>query len=145
MPPKTKEKVVIPRNFILLDELEKSEKGKYAWDATISADAVFENILLKNWSGTIITDPRRTGGQEYTFHFSLYAGDDYPKVPPVVKLVDNPPYIPKYKDKNIFDEDGTLNKNYPLFKKGVWTYNNRLVDIMVDLKLIIEGRNSRYG
>ena len=50
------EKIIIPRNFKLLEELEKSEKG--AGDMSISFGLVdADDIFMTDWNGSIFGPP----------------------------------------------------------------------------------------
>jgi ubiquitin-protein ligase len=46
------EKIKVPRNFKLLDELEKGEKGQNSDGVTVGL-AVHDDITLTHWNGTI--------------------------------------------------------------------------------------------
>ena len=79
------EEVVVPRNFKLLDELEKFEKG--IGDMSISAGLEDPgDIFLTRWNGTILGPPGCTHeGRLYSL--SIVCGPNYPLEPPVVSFL----------------------------------------------------------
>ncbi|KAG2281465.1 hypothetical protein Bca52824_052685 [Brassica carinata] len=79
------EKVIVTRNFRLLEELERGEKG--IGDGTVSYgmdDA--DDILMQSWTGTII-GPHSTAYEGKIFQLKLFCGKDYPQSPPTVRFL----------------------------------------------------------
>jgi len=85
IPPNTRFSFTVPRNFRLLEELEKGEKG--IGDDTVSYGlANPDDSMLSSWTGTIIGPPNSThDGRIYTVH--IHCGNEYPHKPPTVKFV----------------------------------------------------------
>lgn len=81
------DKVSMPRNFKLLEELEKGEKG--LGDGNVSygiADGHEDDHLLRFWTGTIIGPPGTVhDGRIYTL--KIHCGMDYPEKPPTLQFV----------------------------------------------------------
>ena len=78
------EVVIIPRNFQLLSELEKAEKG--GGDGTCSLGLVeADDITLSNWQCTIL-GPNNTPMENRIISLLLFAGQHYPDEPPKVKF-----------------------------------------------------------
>ena len=79
--------VEVPRNFRLLEELEHAEKGGGANSGYVSYGLERpDDIMLKDWNATIMGPPG-TAFDNRLISLHIHTGDNYPKVPPVVRFV----------------------------------------------------------
>ncbi|KAF9939529.1 E2 ubiquitin-conjugating protein mms2 [Mortierella antarctica] len=75
----------IPRNFKLMEELEKGEKG--IGDGTCSyglSDG--DDIMMSNWNGTIL-GPGHTVHENRIYSLKIHCGPSYPDMPPSVSFL----------------------------------------------------------
>lgn len=78
------EVVIVPRNFTLLAELEKAEKG--GGDMTVSLGLVqADDIYMSDWQCTIL-GPLNTAVDSRIISLLMHAGKDYPNQPPTVQF-----------------------------------------------------------
>ncbi|KAL1895396.1 E2 ubiquitin-conjugating protein mms2 [Sporothrix stenoceras] len=96
----------VPRNFKLLDELEKGEKGLHGGVCSYGLEDP-EDILMTNWRGTIWGPPHGNHANRI-YELKMQCGEHYPQKPPVLHFVTkiNLPGVDGVNglvDKNSFD------------------------------------------
>eukprot|EP00252_Welwitschia_mirabilis_P020789 TRINITY_DN5171_c0_g2_i6.p1 TRINITY_DN5171_c0_g2~~TRINITY_DN5171_c0_g2_i6.p1 ORF type:complete len:124 (-),score=0.80 TRINITY_DN5171_c0_g2_i6:663-1034(-) len=76
--------VVVPRNFRLLEELEKGEKGIGDGSVSYGMDDP-DDIYMRSWTGTIVA-PYDCIHMGRIFQLKIFCGKDYPVKPPSVQF-----------------------------------------------------------
>lgn len=116
----------VPRNFRLLEELERGEKG--IGDGTVSygMDDDGDDIFMRSWTGTIV-GPSNTVHDGKIYQLKLFCDKDYPDKPPSVR------FHSKINMACVNQETGMVEpKLFSLL--GKWKRENTMEDILIDLK-----------
>lgn len=124
----------IPRNFKLLEELEKGEKG-LGPDACSYGLADQNDITMSTWNATILGPPN-SNHENRIYSLQLFCGPNYPDQPPSVKFISkiNLPCV---------DNNGIVNPS--AFKTlNNWQSNYSLEILLLDLrKLMADPANKK--
>ncbi|KAJ6552740.1 UBC-like protein [Mycena capillaripes] len=83
----------MPRNFRLLEELEKGEKGIGDGSCSYGLEDS-DDIMMSHWNGTII-GPGHTVHENRIYSVKITCGDNYPDSPPTVQFLSrvNLPFV----------------------------------------------------
>lgn len=116
--------VIVPRNFVLLDELEKAEKGQT--DMTVSLGLCeSDDIFMSNWQCTIL-GPVGSAVDSRIISCRIACGSRYPDEPPTVQFQTklNFPFV---------DANGKVVSNKVPYLAN-WSRNHRLADLLSEIR-----------
>ncbi|EGC39603.1 hypothetical protein DICPUDRAFT_26622 [Dictyostelium purpureum] len=115
----------VPRNFRLLEELEKAEKQ--GGDGTVSYGLEHpDDTYLSEWIGSII-GPRDTAFSERFYSLKLRCDENYPQKAPTVK------FSTKVNMTCVNQQNGVVEPRlFPLL--GNWNSNTKIEDILTALR-----------
>jgi ubiquitin-conjugating enzyme E2 variant len=115
----------VPRNFRLLEELEKGEKGIGDGSCSYGLEDS-DDILMSQWNGTII-GPGHTVHENRIYSLKIVCGESYPDQPPTVQFLSrvNLPFVDQ--------TNGAVNKSrLPVLAN--WNRNNSMETVLVEIR-----------
>ena len=135
------EQSTVPRNFRLLEELEKGEKGIGDGSCSYGLEDG-DDIMMSNWNGTIIGPghvrcivlvPRcsltdiQTVHENRIYSLKIYCGENYPDSPPVIQFLSrvNVPFVNQ--------TDGKVDPS-KLSVLSNWTRNYSIESVLVEMR-----------
>lgn len=124
----------VPRNFRLLEELEKGEKGIGDGSCSYGLEDG-DDIMMSNWNGTII-GPGHTVHENRIYSLKIYCGETYPDQPPTVSFLSrvNLPFVSQ--------TDGKVDPSkLPVLAN--WTRSNSIETILVEIRREMATFNNR--
>lgn len=125
--------VQIPRNFRLLEELEKGEKGMGNDSCSIGLDDM-DDISMTNWNGTILGPPH-SAYENRIYSLSIMAGEAYPSKPPVLK------FLTKINLPCVDGSGNVLDEKLPALAE--WKPETTMENVLLALRKYMASTNNR--
>ncbi|KAH9004548.1 ubiquitin-conjugating enzyme/RWD-like protein [Lactarius hatsudake] len=124
----------VPRNFRLLEELEKGEKGIGDGSCSYGLEDG-DDILMSNWNGTVI-GPGHTVHENRIYSLKIICGEQYPDRPPTIQFVSrvNLPFVSQ--------TDGKVDPTkLPVLTN--WSRNSSIETVLVEIRREMASFNNR--
>lgn len=126
--------VIVPRNFRLLEELERGEKG--IGDGTVSYGMDDgDDIFMRSWTGTII-GPHNSVHEGRIYQLKLFCDKDYPDKAPSVKFYSRINMTCVNQDTGVVEA-----KHFPLLAH--WHREYTMEKVLTELKREMAASNNR--
>jgi len=124
----------VPRNFRLLEELEKGEKGIGDGSCSYGLEDG-DDILMSNWNGTII-GPGHTVHENRIYSLKITCGTSYPDARPEVQFISrvNLPFVNQ--------TNGIVDPNKLQVLLG-WTRQSSIETVLVEIRKEMASFNNR--
>ncbi|KAF9038080.1 UBC-like protein [Panaeolus papilionaceus] len=124
----------VPRNFRLLEELEKGEKGIGDGSCSYGLEDA-DDILMSNWNGTII-GPGHTVHENRIYSLKITCGPAYPDARPEVQFISrvNLPFVSQ--------TDGVVDHT-KLPVLAHWNRNSSIETLLVEIRREMASFNNR--
>ncbi|KAI1436522.1 ubiquitin-conjugating enzyme/RWD-like protein [Xylaria sp. CBS 124048] len=116
----------LPRNFRLLEELEKGEKGLGAEACSYGLDNP-EDLLMSDWNGTILGPPH-SAHENRIYSVKMHCGSQYPDLPPTIHFISQV-NLPCVNPRNGLVDPAKL----PCLAN--WKRENTMETILIELRL----------
>ncbi|EAU90018.2 ubiquitin-conjugating enzyme [Coprinopsis cinerea okayama7 len=126
--------IQLPRNFRLLEELEKGEKGIGDGSCSYGLEDG-DDIMMSNWNGTII-GPGHTVHENRIYSLKITCGENYPDSPPDVQFLSkiNLPFVNPNNGKVDASKVNVL---------ANWTRNSSIETVLVEIRKEMASFNNR--
>jgi len=124
----------VPRNFRLLEELEKGEKGIGDGSCSYGLEDG-DDIMMSKWNGTII-GPGHTVHENRIYSLNIHCGDNYPDAPPTIHFLSrvNLPFVSQI--------DGKVDASkLPVLAN--WNRNSSIETVLVEIRKEMASFNNR--
>ncbi|KAF8802629.1 UBC-like protein [Phlegmacium glaucopus] len=124
----------VPRNFRLLEELEKGEKGIGDGSCSYGLEDG-DDILMSNWNGTII-GPGHTVHENRIYSLKITCGPSYPDTRPDVQFISrvNLPFVNQ--------TNGIVDYN-KLPVLSAWSRQSSIETVLVEIRREMASFNNR--
>eukprot|EP00850_Spirogloea_muscicola_P019970 SM000203S06146 [mRNA] locus=s203:76758:83557:+ [translate_table: standard] len=115
----------VPRNFRLLEELEKGEKGIGDGSVSYGMDDS-DDVFMRSWTGTII-GPNNSVHEGRIYTVKLYCDEDYPDRPPSVR------FFSRISMTSVNQDNGVVEpRHFPMLAQ--WRRDYTMENILTELR-----------